>query len=305
MAVAFGFLLYKTVLADALVAGWALAIKLRGDAPGCTWSRLLTVYPDKERLYDLQDTYEARLAVEARDATAGIERFRSPKGSFWISRKGEKLDGKKLLAFLLAEQDWFQEEAAERVVRKGEVVLDCGAHVGVFTAKALELGASRVVAVEPDPVNLECLRRNLAGPIAAGRVIVVAKGVWSSDTKLQLHLGVDNSGMGTVMHDQGGSSIEIPVTTVDRLVADLNLARVDYVKMDIEGAEREALAGAYGTLRRFRPRLMLDTYHEADDAVELPRIVRAAHSGYQAYCGPCELRTDKTTQLVPHVTFFE
>jgi hypothetical protein len=60
----------------------------------------------------------------------------------------------------------------------------CGAHIGVYIREALSLGAKLVVAVEPALENLECLRRNFATEIAAGRVIVYPKGVWDREEVL-------------------------------------------------------------------------------------------------------------------------
>jgi FkbM family methyltransferase len=47
-------------------------------------------------------------------------------------------------------------------VRAGDVVLDCGAGIGLFARQALKRGARTVIAIEPVPENLECLRRNLS-----------------------------------------------------------------------------------------------------------------------------------------------
>jgi len=74
-------------------------------------------------------------------------------------------------------------------VKPGDIVLDCGAHVGVFTDIALRRGASKVVSIEPDPTNLECLRRNFPSEIASGRVIIVPKGVWNRDQIITLYIG--------------------------------------------------------------------------------------------------------------------
>ncbi len=79
------------------------------------------------------------------------------------------------------------------------------------------------------------------------------------------------------------------------------LPKVDYIKMDIEGAEREALQGAQQTLRKYKPRLMLDAYHRPDDPAALPALIRQASKEYVAYCGPCELEGNR---LIPHAIFF-
>lgn len=304
LSVGAGVLLYHSALPFALQTGWAVTAKARGNAATCSWSRVLGFYPALARFDTIHGRVREGLRVEAHDTALDIDRVSGSRRAFWISQRGATRGGRDLLAYLLAEHAWIAEKHASDLVRRGDVVLDCGAHVGVFTSEALELGASRVVAIEPHPVNAECLRRNFAPEIAAGRVVVVQKGVWSREATLPLFVGVENSGMGTVVHPHAGAKIDVPLTTIDHLVGALGLSRVDYIKMDIEGAEREALAGAQDTLRRFRPRLMLDTYHEQDDAEVLPRIIRQAHPDYAMVCGPCEPKDERRELLVPHVTFY-
>ena len=92
-----------------------------------------------------------------------------------------------MLAHNLAEQERRIYMAGSVNVNAGDTVLDCGANVGVFTRVALAAGAKQVVAIEPAPDNVACLRRNFASEIAAGRVIVYPKGVWDKDDVLVLH----------------------------------------------------------------------------------------------------------------------
>ena len=288
--------------AELILVGTAVAAKLRGNAPDCPWGQVLTMHHKASRLVDLQEAASSTVSVTRYDEALDIELVSSPQRPFWIKRRGQTRGGKDLLAYLLSEHEWTGETNPDGLVRKGDVVLDCGAHVGVFTHKALRLGARKVVAIEPDPVHIECLRRNFADEIAAGRVIVVPKGVWSSESTMKLFLGTANSGMNSLVFRHRGGTVEVPVTMIDTLVRDLQLARVDYIKMDIEGAEREALKGALETLRRFRPRLMLDSYHLPDDMAVLPAVVRRAHPDYLLTCGPCE---EQSARVVPHVIFLE
>ena len=58
-------------------------------------------------------------------------------------------------------------------------MLDGGANVGVYTRKALDAGAKQVVAIEPGPENIACLRKTFGQEISEGRVIVYPKGVWT------------------------------------------------------------------------------------------------------------------------------
>jgi FkbM family methyltransferase len=244
--------------------------------------------------------------VAESDPELPIDRIITPARSFWVKRTGDAFDGKGLIAYLLAEQRWVERTNGHAGIRNGDVVLDCGGHVGTFTHYALERGASRVIAVEPDPVNLECFRRNFRTEIEAGRVILTPQGVWHEETVLELFEGADNSGTNSVVWKHGGNKVTISVTTIDKLVSRLKLDRLDVIKMDIEGAERNALRGASETLRRFRPRVLLDSYHLPDDGDVLPAILYAAHRDYRMTCGPCQpsSHSDKVN-LVPHATWFE
>src|SRR5262245_37415827 len=78
------------------------------------------------------------------DATTGIDLWETPKGNFWMPKNQNEL-----LASLLAEQEENIYGAGDQGVRAGDIVFDCGAHVGVFTRVAIAAGAKLVVAVEP------------------------------------------------------------------------------------------------------------------------------------------------------------
>jgi len=75
---------------------------------------------------------------------------------------------------------------------------------------------------------------------------------------------------------------------------------VDFIKMDIEGAEPKAVAGAKNTIARFRPRMALCIYHVAGDEIKVPALVKEAFSGYQ-YSKTCLCALDR---VVPEVAFF-
>jgi FkbM family methyltransferase len=189
-------------------------------------------------------------------------------------------------------------------VKPGDIVVDCGAHVGAFTSQALSRGAAKVIAIEPAPDNAFCLEQNFAAEIAGRQVVVIKKGVWSSEGTLDLSLSTLNSGANSFVQHGRGGSLQVPVTTIDRLVADLRLQRVDYIKMDIEGAEREALRGGLETIGRWHPVLMLEMYHRSDDCAVLPDIVLSAFRGYHRVCGPCEMLPSDSRRLIPHVVYF-
>ena len=81
--------------------------------------------------------------------------------------------------------------------------------------------------------------------------------------------------------ERGSDKQEVRVTTIDQMVAELGLPRVDFITMDIEGAEKPALRGAAQTLRKFKPRMAIASEHLPDDVykrmlAELARVIRPA-----------------------------
>ena len=288
-----GLLLYGSGESALAVIG-----KLGGGAADCPWNRTILFGFDLLRLNESQLASNIQLKLLAEDAPLGIERFSTGGRPFWIKKAGTDKNGKDLLSYLLSDHAWMAKINWRDHVKKGDIVFDCGAHVGVFTDMALQRGASKVVAIEPDPLNLECLRRNFPSEIASGKVVLVPKGVWSTEKILTLYTGTENSGTNSMVFHHKGGEIKVPVTTVDRIVEDLRLDRVDFIKMDIEGAEREALRGGIRTLARDFPTLMLDMYHLPDDVKVLPAVIHEANPRYTMTCGPCE------ETLSPHVSYF-
>jgi FkbM family methyltransferase len=221
------------------------------------------------------------------DADGKLVQVETPAGRFWIPARETEV-----LAEELAEQAL--EVYGRDVIHPGDVVLDCGANVGVYTRVALTKGAGKVVAIELAPQPLVCLRRNFERETREGRVIVYPKGVWDKDATLRLSLGPGlASSDGSVALDRGQLGPEVPLTTIDKLVAELKLTRVDVIKMDIEGSESHALTGAAQTLAAYKPRLAISMEHKRSDPDVIPALVRRLNPQYKMRCTACGGRTGR------------
>ncbi len=268
-----------------------------GRSPECPLSEAVKSASNLKQQIALKDSIlKASRLIET--DPKGFRLWETPKGRYWIPKGSDYV-----LPFNLAEQERKIYGTGERAVRPGDVVLDCGANVGVFTRESLQAGAKLVVAIEPASENIECLRRNFASEIAAGRVIVYPKGVWDKDDTLTLNVDPHNSAADSfVIHREGSHGEErVPLTTIDKLVEELKLERVDYIKMDIEGAETKALEGGRGTLQRFHPRLSISVYHVPDHPKTVPAAIRAAWEGYRVECGPC---AEANGSIRPDIMYF-
>jgi FkbM family methyltransferase len=180
-------------------------------------------------------------------------------------------------------------------INRGDIVLDVGADYGSVTWQALRSGAQKVIAIEIAPQKWPCLKRTFAKEIADGRVAVVEVGVWDRDGVLELD---DDS----VVLQRGARKQTVRVTTIDQIVSGLHIPRVDFISMDIEGAEKAALRGAAGTLRKFKPRMVIASEHLSDDVVAIPQTVRAIVSNYEVFCGRC---TRRDNRLLAEVLWFK
>ncbi len=274
-----------------------LALTLLGRAPGCTLARAAGSIREDERQLEIKDQIVRTSRVLQRDP-AGYNLWETSKGAYWIPSGSDFA-----LHFDLAEQERKIYGTEGQSVQRGDVVLDCGANIGVFTREALAAGAKLVIAIEPAPENLECLRRNLRHDIDAGRVVVYPKGVWDKNDMLTMRVDPKNSAADSfvIQRDDMHDSIKLPLTTIDILSAELKLDRVDFIKMDIEGAEPRALAGAKLTIARFRPRMAISVYHTPTDRITVPQSINAAWSGYKQECGPC---SEHEGRIFPTVYYY-
>jgi FkbM family methyltransferase len=156
-----------------------------------------------------------------------------------------------------------------------EVYIDGGA----FDGDTIRLFSSRVggrydhiYAFEPDPKTFAALRQNFA---SEPRVEPINAGLYRCATTLRFR---DDASRGAILAADGGS--EIKVTTIDDVVGE---GRVTFIKMNIEGAEIDALNGAERTIRRWRPKLAISAYHRPSDLWRIPRLVRRLSEDYGLY----------------------
>ncbi|WP_337937032.1 FkbM family methyltransferase, partial [Acidaminococcus fermentans] len=141
---------------------------------------------------------------------------------------------------------------------------DLGAYNGDTLREFLELTGGHydhLYGVEPDPKNFAKLQKFVEEE-QLGRCTLVPDGIWAQSAALPF--AARGGRMSSL--EQGGKK-EVKVTCLDDLVGDRPLT---CVKMDVEGVEKEALAGGARVIRRCRPKMLLAGYHHDDDLWEIP-----------------------------------
>lgn len=191
-------------------------------------------------------------------------------------------DLRSIMSFVLLEREaWFEDEVAflQRVLPKGAHIADIGANVGVYSAALAHAAGphGRVVAVEPHPVAGALLERNAAAALQAP-IHAERRAVAAGAGRQSFSFGA-SSEMSSLV--EGGGDIEVETVAVDTLIRELRWSQLDFMKIDVEGAELPVLAGAAGTLAETDPIVMIELVNS--DVADFDRLKPLAAAGYSSY----------------------
>ncbi|MEQ1527385.1 MAG: FkbM family methyltransferase [Gallionella sp.] len=168
-------------------------------------------------------------------------------------------------------------------VVEGDVVIDGGGCYGetalYFALKAGNTG--QVFTFEFMPENLSIFNQNMAlNPAVAQRVKLIEKPLWDHSGE---KLFIEGSGPATRVSQKAmdPNARQIETISIDDLVRDEKLTKLDFIKMDIEGAELHALKGAEESIKKFRPKLAISVYHKPEDFWTIPEYIAGLDLGYR------------------------
>lgn len=245
--------------------------------------------PWPRHLYRNADLWPARCARRRRWFTpdpAEVRRFR-PLREKILSRLDasmafpifEEWDSKATLHAGFAH---FPFDAAASL--RGKALVDGGAWAGDTAMLFAELtNAAAIYAFEPFPVTFRALTRVTEGE---PRIVPVRKGLGKTDG-VRLACGGDTGGGGqSLLHAAAGEGGGIEMTTIDAFFRQCGLP-CGCIKLDLEGMESDAVAGAVETIRRDRPLLMISLYHTARDFYEIKPFIESLVPGYRFAIRPC------------------
>lgn len=144
-------------------------------------------------------------------------------------------------------------------IKPGMRVVDIGANVGYYTlqlARSVGQGGG-VIAIEPLPDNVNLLGMNVDAN-GHGNVRIYQAAVGPRDGVAELHTSRNLGRSSLACQRSHEGHVEVPLWTLDALLQ--KEAKIDYIKMDIEGYETEAIKGMHGILQKHRPGLFIETH---------------------------------------------
>ena len=169
-----------------------------------------------------------------------------------------------------------KQEAFDQILRFGpeECYADLGAYDGdtvVEFVRVVNGAYRRIYALEPNPKNFSRLVRGCAG---LPEVVSIQKGAWNREETLAFHA---KAGRSSAILPGAAQSIE--AAPVDDLIEE----PLSYIKLDVEGAEREALEGCRRQILAYKPKLAISAYHRNEDLFALPLQISAMRADYRIY----------------------
>jgi FkbM family methyltransferase len=159
--------------------------------------------------------------------------------------------------------------------------IDCGAYIGDTIDELMKQNKNinSTISFEPDKKNLSKLNIKLSrlkDKFPDTNFLVYPAGAYSKNAILKF----SNNGIDSSASFNDNSTLQVPVVSLDSVILNSN---PNYIKMDIEGAEKEAIIGAKKTIQKHKPNLAICLYHKAEDLWELPLLINEIEPSYDMY----------------------
>ena len=164
--------------------------------------------------------------------------------------------------------------------RKDEVFVDCGAFNGISLKTFLLENKNqfeKYFGMEPDPVNYEKLKEYICSLPSniQDKLFITKKAAWKDNQGIPFY----------ALHGPGSFTADIGNVNAETIEIDdlLEGTRASYIKMNIEGSEKEAILGAKHTIKDYKPRLAIAGYHRTDDFWKIPLMIKEYREDYKIY----------------------
>jgi len=174
-------------------------------------------------------------------------------------------------------------------LEKGDKVIDAGANIGLFSFLAgQKVGQNgKVYAFEPIKAARELLKKNITLN-KVDNIQVFLEALGGSDRNLEFAIP-ESLGESSPFHQGNFPKEKVKQVTLDDFVEKNNLKKVDFIKADIEGMERDLLKGAENAIKKFKPKISICIYHRPDDPQVLKNLIKKFVPEYKIEMTPTKL----------------
>jgi len=151
----------------------------------------------------------------------------------------------------------------QTLINDYDLVMDIGANIGCTSILFGEL-AEQVISFEPSTTTYNLLQKNIKQS-GLENIILFNYALGSSNAFSEITYSPDNRSGGFISNQtkisSGHVTEKIEIKKLDDIIDDLNIQKIDFIKIDVEGFEKEVIEGARSTIERFRPIIVLELNH--------------------------------------------
>ena len=172
-------------------------------------------------------------------------------------------------------------------VEQDDIVVDLGANIGIFTKYALENGAKAVYAFEPEDINFKCLEQNV---VKYNNVNLYKKAVSNINGKRKLFLDKTSGGHSLFFNDINNTKLnkheEIDCITIQSLFDENILDKIDFLKIDVEGAEVDILNSISDDIYKKIKKITIEYHHmlfDFDESIKHNLIQKLKNLEYNSF----------------------
>lgn len=177
----------------------------------------------------------------------------------------------------------YQKENVCIEVEKGDIIIDCGVGWGDTTvylaARTNQQDGGWSYAFDILEEGMQALSEQCKINPDIKNITPVLNAVSDTDEE---YVCISSPSPGARIVEEK-TERKIQTITIDKFSKDNNLEKVNFIKMDIEGAEVPALKGASETIKAFKPKLAISVYHQWDDLLTIPRLIHGIRNDYNFY----------------------
>ncbi len=197
-------------------------------------------------------------------------------------------------SFLFKQYEYNHKKVIEAC--EGDIIIDAGGGLGntalYFATKVKNTG--RIYTFEFIGNNIKILIKNLSlNPVLKKFIELIKIPLWNTSDQ-ELYIIEDGPNSMITFHSSEKSSEKIKTISIDDFVIRNNIPKVDFIKMDIEGAELDALLGAKETLARFKPKLAISVYHDLRHYYKIPQYINSLNLNYKFYLDHYSVRPSES-----------